>query len=246
MAENEVVQQREAKARAQREAQPDLQQIEAPSMESTLGNQAIQAMMTGQPARSGLGSFIQAKMSVNAPNDIYEQEADTMAKSVVDKIQAKPIQRVEEEEELQAMPLQRVEEEELQAMPVQRVEEEEELQAMPIQRAGGHEGGFEVGGEVEQQIDSSRGGGQRLDDQTRSSFEGAMGYDLSSVNIHTGEQSNQLNRSVEAKAFTTGSDIYFSEGQYNPSSSDGQFLLGHELTHVVQQGHAQPLQQKEE
>lgn len=246
MSENEILQQRDSKARTQREAQPELQQLEAPALESVLGNQTMQAMLTGQPARGGLGSFIQAKMKVNAPNDTYEQEADAMAYSVLNKIQTKPIQR-SDDEELQMKPIQREpEEEELQMKPIQREPEEEELQMKPIQRTSGREGGFEVGGEVEQQIESSRGAGHKLDDQTRGTFEGAMGYDLSGVNIHTGDQSNQLNRSVEAKAFTTGSDIYFSEGQYNPASSDGQFLLGHELTHVVQQGHAQPIQQKEE
>ncbi|MFQ3647662.1 MAG: DUF4157 domain-containing protein [Anaerolineae bacterium] len=245
MSERDLQLQRDNAKRIQRSAEQNLLHTEAP-LESTLGNQTMQRLVTGQAPRGGLGSFIQAKMTVNAPNDAYEQEADAVAASVVSRMHAPEVQREgEEEEELQMMPIQRQEEEEMQAMPLQRQEEEEELQMMPIQRKGS-DGGFEVGGEIEQQINETRGHGSKLDDSTRSSFEGAMGYDLSGVTIHTGDHASQLSRSVEAKAFTTGSDIYFGEGQYNPGSSDGQQLLAHELTHVVQQGHSQPIQQKEE
>ncbi len=247
MSERDLQLQRDIAKRIQRDAEQDLLHTEAP-LESTLGNQTMQSLVTGQAPRGGLGSFIQAKMSVNAPNDIYEQEADAVAASVVSRMRAPEVQREGEEEELQMMPIQREaeEEEELQMMPLQReAEEEEELQMMPIQRKSS-DGGFEVGGEIEQQINETRGRGSKLDDSTRSSFESAMGYDLSGVTIHTGDHASQLSRSVEAKAFTTGSDIYFGEGQYNPGSSDGQQLLAHELTHVVQQGYSQPIQQKEE
>jgi hypothetical protein len=244
MSERDLQQQREHAKRIQRNAQKD-QPSTAPRIESTLGNQTMQSMLTGQPLRSGLGHFIQAKMSVNAPNDIYEQEADAVAASVVSRMQALNVQREEEEEEMQMMPIQREEEEEeMQMMPIQR-EEEEEMQMMPIQRAGGDKG-FEVDGEIEEQINKTRGHGSKLDDGTRANFETAIGYDLGSVTIHTDDHASQLSRSVEAKAFTTGSDIYFGEGQYNPNTVDGQQLLAHELTHVVQQGHAQPIQQKED
>jgi hypothetical protein len=36
-------------------------------------------------------------------------------------------------------------------------------------------------------------------------------------------------------AFTIGTDLYFAPGQYNPQTIQGERLLGHELTHVVQQ-----------
>jgi Domain of unknown function (DUF4157) len=49
--------------------------------------------------------------------------------------------------------------------------------------------------------------------------------------VHTGADSQQLNRSLGAKAFTTGSDIFFGEG----ASPADKGLLAHELTHVVQQ-----------
>jgi hypothetical protein len=55
------------------------------------------------------------------------------------------------------------------------------------------------------------------------------------VRVHTSAAADGLNRSLNARAFTTGRDIYFRQGHYNPGSSGGRELLAHELTHVVQQ-----------
>jgi Domain of unknown function (DUF4157) len=63
----------------------------------------------------------------------------------------------------------------------------------------------------------------------------AMGTDFSRVRVHTDGQSDRLNRSIQAKAFTTGQDVFFRQGAYNPGSRGGQELIAHELTHVVQQ-----------
>ncbi|MEB3266914.1 MAG: DUF4157 domain-containing protein [Leptolyngbya sp.] len=97
----------------------------------------------------------------------------------------------------------------------------------------------EVGGpvspDIEQRIESSRQQGHPLSDVVRPSMEQAFGADFSSVRIHTDTESDQLNQAVQAKAFTTGQDIYFRSGEYAPGSRDGQELLAHELTHVVQQ-----------
>ncbi|MBO9701893.1 MAG: DUF4157 domain-containing protein [Sporocytophaga sp.] len=63
-------------------------------------------------------------------------------------------------------------------------------------------------------------------------MESSFGQDFSDVNIHKNSvQSIEIN----AHAFTQGNDIHFAPGQYNPESQQGQELLGHELTHVVQQ-----------
>jgi hypothetical protein len=102
------------------------------------------------------------------------------------------------------------------------------------------EGQGEVTPDVESAIERSRGGGQGLDTGTRGQMESAIGADFSGVRIHTGAESHELNRSVNAVAFTTGQDIFFRDGAYNPSNSKGKELLAHELTHVVQQGGAAP------
>ena len=68
----------------------------------------------------------------------------------------------------------------------------------------------------------------------RSRFEGELGP-LHDVTVHTDDTSDQLNRSVSARAFATGTDVYFAKGEYNPGSADGDRLIAHELAHVVQQ-----------
>jgi hypothetical protein len=89
---------------------------------------------------------------------------------------------------------------------------------------------------VETAIHKERGGGQNLDNGVRAQMEGALGADLGGVRVHTDAQSDSLNRTLSARAFTTGQDIFFSHGAYQPGSSSGRELIAHELTHVVQQG----------
>lgn len=91
---------------------------------------------------------------------------------------------------------------------------------------------------VEQAIEGSRGRGAPLDGGIRRQMESSLGADFSGVCVHTGAQAHQLNRSLDAKAFTTGSDVFFRDGAYNPQHPASQKLIAHELTHVVQQRNA--------
>jgi hypothetical protein len=84
-------------------------------------------------------------------------------------------------------------------------------------------------------IDALRVGGQSLSPSSRAFFEPRFGHDFSHVRVHTGPQAGQLARAVRAKAFTAGCDIVFGEGHYQPTSPAGQWLMAHELTHVLQQ-----------
>jgi hypothetical protein len=61
------------------------------------------------------------------------------------------------------------------------------------------------------------------------------GVDFSQVKVHNDAVSDQLNQSIQARAFTTGQDVFFRGGEYDPGSRGGQELIAHELTHVVQQ-----------
>ncbi|WP_199322341.1 MULTISPECIES: eCIS core domain-containing protein [Calothrix] len=182
-------------------------------------------------------SPIQAKLTIGEPGDKYEQEADRVASQVVEQINAPaPVQSN------QGQSVQRQEEkkEELQAKPditsLQRQEEKpEELQAkFTIQRREDIAGG-EASPDLTSAINSARGGGQPLDASLQKSMGQAMGADFSGVRVHTDTQSDQLNRSIQAKAFTTGQDVFFRQGAYEPGSRGGQELIAHELTHVVQQ-----------
>jgi phage antirepressor YoqD-like protein len=63
-----------------------------------------------------------------------------------------------------------------------------------------------------------------------------FGSDFSGVRVHADSDAVQMNRELNAEAFTHGRDIYFGAGRYSPETSSGKKLLAHELTHVVQQG----------
>lgn len=89
---------------------------------------------------------------------------------------------------------------------------------------------------LESRISNSKSGGTPLPETTKSSMDNAFGTDFSAVKVHTDHEAVQMNKDLNAKAFTHGSDIYFNEGKFDPDSQDGQHLLAHELTHVVQQG----------
>lgn len=101
------------------------------------------------------------------------------------------------------------------------------------------DGPSEVQEETADAIRSKRGSGQSLDPGIAEKAGGVLGQDFSDVNVHTDSQSDELNKQLGAKAFTTGNDIFFRSGAYNPGNSDGQRLIAHELTHVAQQGAAQ-------
>ena len=88
-----------------------------------------------------------------------------------------------------------------------------------------------------------RSSGQPLDSATREFMEARFGHDFGQVLIHADQRASESARSVNAQAYTVGSDIVFGAGEYDPRSSAGQRLLAHELAHVVQQsgyGYAAP------
>ena len=197
-------------------------------------------------------------MTIGQPGDKYEQEADLVASQVVQQInspvseqsaQDQTVQREDatpfEEEQVQAKSISDTiqreeiapeEEEPVQAKSIsdtiqrEEVPEEEQLQGKSLK------GGMAATPNLETSIQGARGSGQPLDENIRQPMEKAFGcVDFSGVKVHTDGQSDQLNRSIQARAFTTGEDVFFRQGEYNPGSRGGQELIAHELTHVVQQ-----------
>ena len=75
------------------------------------------------------------------------------------------------------------------------------------------------------------GSGQRLPGAVQAGMESLFGASFGDVRVHVGSEAP----SIGALAFTLGTDIYFAPGQYAPETAQGQRLLAHELTHVVQQ-----------
>ncbi|MDP2329040.1 MAG: DUF4157 domain-containing protein [Dehalococcoidia bacterium] len=211
-------------------------------------------------ARDVMSDMGQTDTAQRAEEDELQMKRDDSVQRMEgdDELQAKrddSVQRAAEEEELQAKhddSVQRAaEEEELQAKfddSVQRAAEEEELQAKrddSVQReaAGpevGHEGGA-ASHATGDAINRAKGGGRGIPENVRGKMESSFGADFSNVRVHSDGESQSLNKKVGAKAFTTGSDIFFGKSGFNPASSSGQELLAHELTHVVQQGAARSL-----
>ena len=78
---------------------------------------------------------------------------------------------------------------------------------------------------------TAKDSGQPLPKGVQRKMEKSFGSSFSDVRVHEGNQA----KSVGALAYTQGSHIHFAPGRYQPDSPSGQALLGHELTHVVQQ-----------
>jgi len=100
--------------------------------------------------------------------------------------------------------------------------------------------------DLEASIKGARGGGQPLAKSIRTPLERFLGADFRGVKVHTDTKADHLNRAVQAKAFTTGQDVFFRQGEYNPGSREGLGLIAHELTHVVQQNGGAVAQRQQE
>lgn len=79
------------------------------------------------------------------------------------------------------------------------------------------------------------GGGSPLQSNVRADMEGRFGHDFGDVRVHTDGAAHESAKSVNAQAYTVGSNIVFQRDRYDPESDSGKHMLAHELTHVVQQ-----------
>jgi hypothetical protein len=77
--------------------------------------------------------------------------------------------------------------------------------------------------------------GAPLPTAVRAKMEQRFGQNFADVRIHDDPLAQQSASSLNALAYTSGHDIYFAPGQYKPFSEEGERLLAHELTHVIQQ-----------
>ena len=197
---------------------------ERQQLESAIGTKATGEVLMGKqsvPQFKALSSLLcgtlslQAKLTIGEVGDKYELEADRVAASVVEQIN-------------RPAPVYKVQSEVLQ-------EKEEGLRMNPILQRREAIAGGEASTDFESDINCARSSGQPLDPSLQKSMGQAMGADFSGVRVHTGERADKLNQSLSARAFTTGRDLFFKKGEYQPGSRLGQELIAHELTHVVQQ-----------
>lgn len=96
-------------------------------------------------------------------------------------------------------------------------------------------GGSEISAGLADTLRRRRGTGSPLPSDVAERFGEQLGADLSGVRVHADAEADQISRSVQATAFTHGTDVYFTQGSYAPHSQSGQHLLAHELAHVTQQ-----------
>jgi Domain of unknown function (DUF4157) len=114
----------------------------------------------------------------------------------------------------------------------QKVQRREEKEDKEKQIQAKNAGNNSLNTNTAVQNTASSGEGTTLPEATKAGMETAFGQDFSNVSIH--ENSSKAH-DLNALAFTQGSHIHFAPGQYDPQSKKGKELLGHELTHVVQQ-----------
>jgi len=195
-----------------------------------------------------VGRFIQAKLTINPPGDVYEREADWVANMVMRMPEPAIAEKTKASEQTRLPNIQRtcIECEEkrhqqpsimMKGISGQSCESapnaDEEEEETPVMRKA--LSGERRGANLEAGLSRTMGGGSPLPDETRSFMESRFGYDFAKVRIHTDMNAVQLAKDLNASAFTSGRDVYFNAGRYSPETPDGKSLLAHELTHVVQQ-----------
>jgi uncharacterized protein YqgV (UPF0045/DUF77 family) len=129
-------------------------------------------------------------------------------------------------------------EEQVRAKSKPEAKDEEPLQAKRAELAV-----LVVTPDMKSRLGETKAEGRPLPSAVRAHMEAGFGIDFGQVRIHTDRSSAELSSEIRAEAFTHGSDIYFNEGKYS-ETLDGQKLLAHELTHVVQQNRSQGIPPK--
>lgn len=208
---------------------------------------ATPALVQRKAARPSAVRVQPSSLRVSSPSDPAEKEADSTAKKVVRMSvpestvafvrtprggvfrQVKDEKKKEEEKEKKEPGKDR---------EIRRVPESPYVARFSgaVQRMA--EGSPNVSPNLAAELRSATAGGEPLPLSVRRFMEPRFRADFSGVRIHTGERAAGLSRQLGAKAFATGSHVFFGRGQYQPESTEGRELIAHELTHTLQQGGA--------
>lgn len=174
---------------------------------------------TPSQSKKSEGFFFQPKLTINQPNDIYEQEADAMADKVI---------RMSDPSTGNNLFLKPA------ISSIQRKCTHCEKDERKMQRKESNNEGTNATAPTEEYI-NSLSGGRSLSENERSFFEPRMAYTFNNVKVHTDDIAAISAQSINARAYTSGNNIVFNSDQYSPGTDSGKKLLGHELTHVTQQ-----------
>jgi Domain of unknown function (DUF4157) len=168
------------------------------------------------PIHSASPACVQAKLTVSAPGDTYEQEADRVADQVM----------------RSTNPL---------IAPAsgygrgvsQRHKEQHKPAGSKIQHAEADSATETVAPTFVQEV--LRSPGQSLAQDDRLFFEARFGHDFSRVRLHSDAKAAESAQAINALAYTIENHVVFGTDQYSQQTTEGRRLLAHELTHVVQQ-----------
>ncbi len=169
------------------------------------------------PIHAPAGGVMQTKLTINKPGDEYEQEADRVAEQVIHA----------PEPQLQRSYIHSLQ---TQSKTVDPSQKPKRLQMKRIQT--GNEGQDTAPQIVHDVLQSS---GRPLETATREFMETRFGCDFSQVRVHAGAKASESAQAMNANAYTVEHNIVFGAGRFTPSTTDGQWLIAHELSHVLQQ-----------
>ena len=150
---------------------------------------------------------IQPKLTIGQPNDSYEKEADQMAEIVVQQFSNDSSSTISSPKNKPS---------------IQR-------------KTSNYRTSLNAPDSITQKLAQKRGQGNNLPAEVQTQMEQGFGTSFNEVRIHSDQSAIAMNQQLNARAFTYGSDIYFNKGEFAPETTKGKRLLGHELTHVVQQ-----------
>ncbi len=169
------------------------------------------------PVYPDMHRSMQKKLKVNAPGDMYEQEADRIADQMVHMSDPKPQRAYACGDNCPAYQADEGIRARVQSKPARMQNGISNALAPPIVHAA---------------LAST---GRSLDSDVQEFMESQFGQSFSHVRVHTDPSAQHSAQSIGARAYTVGSEIVFGAGQYVPATSEGRRLLAHELTHVMQQ-----------
>jgi hypothetical protein len=205
------------------------------------------------PVKQHSAPAVQPKLVIGAPGDRFEREADAVADQVMRQTGECPVDPARRQG---VAPLRRKMDDPAGLEPIQRQPDspfslDEGLLtadeatvdggAEPLQAKAAPGARPAVAPGVAAGIQALRSQGAPLATPLRSFMESRFGHDFGRVRVHTGGMATAVAQRINARAFTVGRDVVFGDGQFAADSQSGQRLIAHELTHVVQQGHAPPL-----
>jgi hypothetical protein len=211
--------------------------------------------LSAVPSRGSSANFNGGALRLSEPNDRSEREADRVADQFLMHLQnwripshqAYPVQPGLDQDVVRTtLPADHVsratsieqEQEDREEREEQEENSESGSEAVQAKYLNNARPSGEDSSDFTDRLKGHNKGGAPLESEFRDGFESLTGADLSSVRVHTDSVAAEMSRSIGARAFTHGDDIYFGTRQYDPDTRDGKRLIAHEVTHVVQQrGH---------